>query len=462
MMMKNYLSQADIKPYSFAASENQRIATERYAEAIEKLKNIDDKDSWQGIIEANKITNEYEQKIGEVQQWSQLNKEHRQMVNKNMDEWSNETIKGVNQYSGGEPKYKLKRKIPDFGRLIQQDSDELYSGNEVTISKVQEITGKTIEQSFNFDTQYWNADGTRKENAQKRFFRNYIVSDRNRKAAALKDLQQKGKLQPDGSYYVPQTKKTYSVKNIEDFAYDMYKETMFPVIMEKTLERQDTGEDGGRGGSDDKKIFQYQKDAQPVTLHPFGGEADLYEVPDEHYDYGRRIIKNITYKPKGKGKWSESKTEYFDDAELTGILMKDGKLHAKFGIKTDQKPVKKKGKQVYRSARNPNMTGTIKELAKEEDKSVGDIRAGINSAIPMYVPVKEGGEVGIGYAPVEDNPTVKEFIDIQGIPDAVQNQDDILNQYSEQQITNFMNNNNIGSREEAIDVLKRLKREGKL
>jgi hypothetical protein len=422
MMMKNYLSQADIKPYSFAASENQRIATERYAEAIEKLKNIDDKDSWQGIIEANKITNEYEQKIGEVQQWSKQYAEDRQMVLSDPYSFMEHTREGIKNYQGGKPRYKIEAKAGDFGEMINKEGQEFLGGNEATYSWVNQYDNKQITNEQTFLDSYFKPDQDgegwiRDEQAQKKVFRNMLATNNKLRMAGLQELRENGKQMPDGKYMMPNGK-AYGVGDLHEYAYDMYKDGIFKMTTEKKvepLEEDDLDIKDGRvsvGGS--KKILVKSDVKQSLRTPALnnGNPVRYWPVNDENIDIEQTLQDALVVGKNGKlikaGDYSD-----FKSAQFTGVVeSEDGEYAQLKAYKSEEKKKDKKGNLLYNDTAR-GLRGTKKQILQQYIKNdyVDNMKEAkrmwreTRDDIKFQYSEKQGIDV---YVPVNKNPALKD------------------------------------------------------
>jgi hypothetical protein len=421
MMMKSYLSQANIKPYSFAASENQRIATELYGESIEKLKQIEDKDSWQGIIEANRITNEYEQKIGEVQQWSKQYAEDRQMVLSDPYSFMEHTREGIKNYQGGKPQYSIEVKAGDFGKMVNEQGQEFLGGNEVTYSWINQYDNKqvTSEQSF-LDAYYKpSQDGegwVRDEREQKKVFRNMLATNNKLRMAGLQELRENGKAMPNDRYMMANGK-TYGVGNLHEYAYDMYRDSIFKMRTEKKVEPLDEDEmkikDGKVNVGGAKKILVTDDVKQTLRTPALnnGKSVKYWAINDENIDIEQTLQDAVVVGKGGEiiktGEFSD-----FNRAQLTGIVeAEDGEYAQLKAYRGEQKKTNKKGESLYRDTRT-GLQGTKKEILRQyiSNDYVDNMKEAkrmwreTRDDIKFQYSEKQGIDV---YVPVDKNPGVK-------------------------------------------------------
>jgi hypothetical protein len=192
------------------------------------------------------------------------------------------------------------------------------------------------------------------------------------------------------------------------FAHDKLEDQgAFKIERKRVVEPADEDkEDGG-----DATALDYLEDYKPYNdipseLDPKKEGARLYSIPNEHIVFDRNILNNGFIKTK-KGKWEKFEgSEYFEDAELKGIVVKDGRDYAQMGVQTGKKSKKRDGEIVYIN-RNNFESGTIQELAKNTEYDVNGLKDAIDAGI--FIPMPAETKSAQVLVPVDENKEIEQF-----------------------------------------------------
>jgi len=422
MMMKNYLASSNIKPYSFIKSQNDEMAMKAYKQSIDEMKQIEDKDSWDGIIKANRIKTKYQQKIGEVQQRSKQYAEDRQMVMSDPYSFTEETRRGIENYTGGPINYKVEKKIGDFGKMIQEEADELLGGNERTVSWTQNYSDKTVTHRQQFRDKYYKKDPKgkgyiRNVKQQKQDIKNLIATNNKVKMSGLQTFRENGRYIEDSGQYLMPNGKIYSANpdGLTNYTYDMYGDNIFQMkVSDKTklLDEDQFKVKNGRvniGGYN--RVLIKDDNQSSINVGALGGPARYWQINDENIDI-KGTLNGAIAVDRDDNVIETKQYADFKRAELTGVVKANGQYYAQLSAFKGERVKKKKGKPIYKD-KATGLVGTKKEILKQY--VANEFAPNMKEAKIRWNQTRD--DIGYAYeskqdirvyAPVQENPSLQE------------------------------------------------------
>ena len=451
MMWQQYLSRTNLNVPEFNNKQLQQIKAGVTEGARQKFKEIaqetEGEFEWEDIQRTQRIQNAAQSTLNQLDQSYQTYMEEYKMAEEDPDKFKQESIDRVLEWDFKknpvyEPQLEFEEKR--LSDVVQEEASNFNAGGLDTISYKYEADGSVITDETELAREFWDfteEGGERivkpKQRKQMDVLRRHVIDKHT--SAVISEWQNLSDRKKDD--YKAMAEGIDGAKTGQEaMVYDMHQKDFFNYDVDRGYDfTRDEDETGG-----DVTTLDYLEDAKDFTDLPreITGEvkqrglakdvmersgvkkkkkeaARLYEIPDETMIFDRNILNDGFIKTK-KGKWEkfDKPSEYFEDARLKGIVVKNGKEYARLGAQVGDREKKRDGKTVYMRKELGMRQGTIPELAKQTDYNAKQLRNLIKQG--EYVPVSATTQLAEVLVPVDENPEIKKFYNLQNKPEGTQ------------------------------------------
>lgn len=441
MMWKQFLANTDVKSRAFVQQNLQRQQSailngtqKRFQQIVSET---DGELEWSDIQRARKAQAQAEADIQKRKAWEKNWLEDVETLKEaEPGRWKKDVAKEILEWDGKTP-YESSKLGPNAVQpksateLAQNYANEFKAGNEYTVERSYKANGKYITNEKQFAEEYFDFEGDEVKpnvDSQMKVVKDMVFNVQN-KSDWLYNFQ---RLDDRSRQQYEAKAKDSPYSAVEWFALDKLQPRAFQVSKKQDVRPDSQSQEAGGGGDSDVIRKDYNKDAQKLSDIPReliegdSKEAKLYQIADESITFDRNTLRNAFVKQK-KGKWKKIEgEEYYDDAKLTGIVEKDGKWYGQVGIRLPEKDKKKDGQQVYEYSDPETQRlyqGTADELAERTGLSKAEVKSN-----PFVKKAKTSNKVSHALVPVDDNPFIKEFYEIENMPEATGQQQETSEQ----------------------------------